>query len=77
MWVKAGPKQEVTGQQYLLTCAPNPAKVSSVTTEGLSSLLCARKATSDAHLAAVGDSGLISCLSFICHGTQSAPKSMA
>ena len=40
MWVKAGPKHEVTGQQYLLTCAPNPAKVSSVTTEGLSSLLC-------------------------------------
>ena len=39
MWVKAGPKHEVTGQQYLLTCAPNPAKVSSVTMEGLSSLL--------------------------------------
>lgn len=46
MWVKAGPKHEVTGQQHLLTCAPNPAKVSSVTTEGLSSLPCARKGLS-------------------------------
>lgn len=58
MWIEAGSKHEVTGQQYKLTSAPNPPKVNSNDGRALLLSLC-KERDERPHLAAVGDSGFI------------------
>lgn len=59
MWTEPGStalaKHEVTGQQCKFTSAQNSAEVISITTEGLSCFLCAKKEMSDTHLLQWGD----------------------